>query len=143
MAEGRKPWDAPTVEEVLGPIVAACPSFRAVWADVAGRAGSWDASGYLVMLELAEHLTALRQRGETDEIAPTFATIEEMLAGADSGLDELLTLHFVADLQTDAKQTGHWTFVDEFIPFLGARMRVAWRSGFHDWKSGQGLPPTL
>lgn len=144
MTDARNPWDPPTVEEVIGPILAACPSFAGVWAAAAGSqwAGS-EANGYWVMVELANHLVALRRRGETGEIGATFDQIEVMLGEADASLEEILTVHFIAGLQEDAKRSGDWAFSDGFTPFLGPQMTAAWRWAFLHWKAETGVPPSL
>ena len=143
----REPWDAPTLDEVLPPILAACPSFQAVWAERASgearRGREADLDGYSVCGELSQHLVALVQLGETDEMRPTFEAIERLLAGADSALTELLEVHFIDDLQTWGRYAGGWEFADSFLAWLGPRMREAWKAAFYTWKSDQGLPPTI
>lgn len=142
MEEGQ-PWDALTVEDVLGPVGAACPSFRAAWADLAIGGWAWDANGFTVMSLLADHLVELRQLGGTDEIRATFAAIEEMLVDARPALDELLTVHFIDNLQTEARQSGDWVLANGFIEFLGPQMRIAWTSALYSWRTDHGMPPTL
>jgi hypothetical protein len=132
---------APTVEEVLDPLVSVCPSFVAVWNDKATR--RWEPNGYDVTGALAEHLTMLLRRGETGEMAAAFGVLDRMLSNAGSAHGELLEIYFIEHLQGEAFLTGDWTFADGFLPWLGPGLKAAWKAAFYRWKTGRGFPPSL
>lgn len=94
-------------------------------------------------IELAEHLVDQLVAGRTDEFGPTFEVVESINVGDDPWLAEIFSGHLVDELQRNALKHGDWNFAHQFRPWLGVETLEYWTALYYNWKSEQGLPPTL
>jgi hypothetical protein len=134
-----------TVAELSRRLIAACPSFGPRWDEylaTAGRRGD-GVTAVDAEVELAEHLVDQLVACQTDEFGPTLEVVESLNVGDDPWLAEIFGGYFVDELQTNALRHGDWNFANRFRLWLGPRTLEYWTALYYNWKSDQGLSPTL
>lgn len=92
-----------TRDDVVPLLLAACPSFGAVWTELEHDPLVVDDDGtrlhYLDAARVADHLVELLAAGRSDEVAAALAVVERMHREGDDCVRELATIGYLEDLQ--------------------------------------------
>jgi hypothetical protein len=134
--------DVITRDEVMPLLLAACPSFRPVWQQVAAE--NYDDEGrcrlhYLDAGDVARHLVELQRAGATAEILAAMRVVERLHVEGDDYVRELATIGYLEGIQFAA---SHVPDVDEadFRAYLGPESR-RWWDGLVAFWDGSVPPP--
>ena len=128
-----------TRDDVMPLLLAACPSFGAVWAELEHDPLVVDDDGtrlhYLDAARVADHLVELLVRGERDEVAAALGVVERMHREGDEYVRELATIGYLEDLQNVADRHPGCDRV-ELERLLGPESLRWWRGLDAFWSGG-------
>jgi hypothetical protein len=103
--------------EMMEPMLAACPSFRAQWEEFLQEWNSEDDKPlYLALSELARHLIAILAARDTATLSQVFAVVERWHLEGDAFVREAATVGLLEDLQNENLHVS--TTAREFEAFL-------------------------
>ncbi|GAA4669464.1 DUF7674 family protein [Nocardioides nanhaiensis] len=132
-----------TRDDVVPLLLAACPSFAAVWADLEHDPLVVEDDGtrlhYADAGRVADHLVGRFVAGDRVEVAAALAVVERMHLEGDAYVRELATIGYLEDLQ-DAARRHPACAPEQLEPLLGAESLRWWR-GLDAFWSGQA--PTV
>jgi hypothetical protein len=117
--------DGPTEADIMPRLVADFPGFRPRWeqhlkfweGEPAGNYNDITQFVYFVVRDL-------HPSGKTEEVQHAFDLMEHWLTNGNKGVQELVVIGFLEDLQNLASRQASGK--DVFIPFLGPKSREAW-----------------
>jgi hypothetical protein len=125
-----------TKAQMIDPILTASPSFTSVWNEFLNE---WkdekELPIYLVLGELARHITKLHADGQTREVKDIFSVVEKWHLDGDSYVQEAASVGLLEDLQNS-------NVVGEDVPhaleaYLLPETRRWWDKVNNFWEKGE------
>jgi hypothetical protein len=113
-------------DDVMRLVVAACPSFGAVW-DSDEHVDDRGRILYLDIADFARHVTELIRRSEVEELPAVADLIEKLHVEGDGYVRELATIGFLEALHPD----------DAFVPWLQPESRRWWNRLNRFWNGDE------
>lgn len=111
-------------ENMFSPMLEACPSFRVEWEEFCSE---WqdeeDKPLYLALTDLAYHLFAKYEKGETHNFNTIFGVIESWLSDGDDYVKEAATVGLLEDIQKAAGSKA-----PEFEQWLKPKSKESWKA---------------
>ena len=125
-----------TREQMFEPLLRADPTFRAAWeAFLAQWEGAADLPHYVALGDLARHLIAQLEHGETNYFPAVFAVVERWHRDGEHYVREAATVGLLEGLQkTDLHKK---TKPSDFEPWLGVETRRWWTKLERFWSHGE------
>jgi hypothetical protein len=127
-------------EGMLDPLLAADPSFEPTWREFVAEWQS-EAEGelplYLALGDLARHLIAKLERGETADFAAVFDVVEQWHLRGDAYVREAATVGLLEDLQNT--NLHRRTQPGDFEPWLRPESKRWWGKVERFWSDGELL----
>jgi len=127
--------DGPSEADVMPRLVAEFPGFRPRWEK---HLESWEgepAGNYNDITQFVYFVVRdLYPNGKTEEVQHAFDLMEYLLKNGNNGVQELVVIGFLEDLQNLASRQAFGK--EAFVPFLGPKSREAWDELERFW-SGQ------
>lgn len=114
-------------DEMMALMLVACPSFQEGWnqflsewvddPDLVGNGGDGSLPHYLALSDLANHLIAKLEAGDTKEFAAVFKVLEEWIVHGSEYVSEAAVVGLLEDLTNEARYKK--TQVSDFVPWMG------------------------
>lgn len=120
--------EKPTIEadEMMGSMLVACPSFQEQWEQFVKEwvddpvlfedGGDGSLPHYLALSELADHLIAKLEAGDTQEFEAVFGVLEEWIVRGSQYVSEAAVVGLLEDLTYEARYRERQ--VADFIPWM-------------------------
>ena len=125
-----------TRNEMFEPMLEACPSFGPRWQAFCSE---WereaDLPQYLALAELARHLIAMLESGQTAQLEAVFGVVEQWHLEGDSYVKEAATIGLLESLQNQSLHNT--TSPDDFLRFLRPESRLWWDKVIAFWEDGK------
>jgi hypothetical protein len=117
-------------------MVEACPSFADTWSTFLEewRAEVADLPLYLSLADLARHLIAMLERGETQTFGRIFGVVELWHSEGEHYVREAATVGLLEDLQNEGLHRT--TKPEQFRRFLGPVSETWWDRLYEFWNEG-------
>ncbi len=126
---------------MMKPMLLACPSFVPTWERFLQQwrapDGTRDLPLYLALSELADHLIAKLERGETDDFSAVFAVIERWHREGTRYVKVAATVGLLEDLQNVNRHGA--SSPSAFLPWLGPETARWWHKVDRFWSHGEPL----
>lgn len=115
-----------------------CPAFRPTWEEfiVEWEGHEDDLPYYLLLGDLARHLIAMLERGETERIRMAFQVVEEWHLEGEHYVKEAATIGLLEDLQNTGLHNDE-TSPEDFVEFLLPETRFWWFKVVDLWENGK------
>ena len=128
-----------TRDEMMVPMLDACHSFRAPWEEFLAewRDEKNELPLYIALSELARHLIAMLERGETGSFGKIFDVVERWHTEGDGYVREAATVGLLEDLQNTNLHSK--TEPEQFRPFLRPESLRWWDKLCRFWEKGELL----
>jgi hypothetical protein len=126
-----------TPDQMFAPMLLACPDFKRQWE---AFTADWDSLKrkplpyYLLLNELARHLTHKLAIGETSQFAGVFAVVERWHVEGDDYVQTAASIGLLEDLQNPANYRGRKP--SDFVPWLGPVSKIWWDKVEEYWVKG-------
>jgi hypothetical protein len=123
--------------QMMEPMLRACPSFQGAWDKFLA---DWKDSGkdlpyYLALSDLARHLVAMLEQGDTRSFEKIFDIIERWHTEGDDYVREAATVGLLEDLQNaNLYSSGS---PEGFRPYLRAHSLRWWEKVQRFWQTGE------
>ena len=118
-------------EEMMVPMLAACPSFQGQWNHFLKEwvdnpilledGGDGSLPHYLALSDLANHLVAKLETGDTKEFSAVFNVVEEWIVRGSHYVSEAAVVGLLEDLTNEAR--FYKKSVSDFVPWMGPTTR--------------------
>jgi hypothetical protein len=122
-------------EEMMEPMLEACPSFRPAWQEFVDEWPSGDKPLYLALGALARHLVLILAAGDAPSLSRVFAVVERWHVEGDSFVREAATIGLLEGLQNEDLHGS--TAPKDFEAFLGPESLKWWRKADRFWAHGE------
>ena len=127
--------------DLIEPLLAACPSFRPLWEQHLADWRGEDAGIYNDLSVFAHHLVESYAAGRTAEFAAVFQVIEQLLSQGPKEFRAPLSVGLLEDLQVIG---SHHPFGgDAFRPWLGPKSLGAWQEIAKLWEGKRSLADVI
>ncbi len=125
--------EQPVIEEdkMMAPMLVACPSFHEPWqrfldewsSDPSAEKNGVDGSlpHYLALSDLADHLIANLEAGNTSDFAAVFDVVEQWIVRGSQYVSEAAVVGLLEDLTYDGRYNKKK--VSDFVPWMGPTTR--------------------
>jgi hypothetical protein len=128
-------------DDLIEPLLAACPSFRPPWEQHLADWRGQDAGIYNDLAVFAHHLVDSYAADRTAEFAAVFQLIERLISQGPEEVRAPLLVGLLEDLQVGA---SHQPFGgDAFLPWLGPESRRAWQEISKVWEGKRSLADVI
>jgi hypothetical protein len=118
-------------DEMMAPMLVACPSFKEHWEQFLTEwvdnpilyqdGGDGSLPDYLALSDLANHLIAKLETGDTKELGEVFGVVEDWIVRGSHYVSEAAVVGLLEDLTNDARYRKKK--VTDFVPWMGPATR--------------------
>jgi hypothetical protein len=123
-------------DQMMEPMLEACPSFRPMWEQFEQEwKGEDDKPLYLALAALAHHLIAMLELDEVATLTGAFAVVERWHVEGDDFVREAATVGLLEDLQNDGLHRS--TTPKQFESFLLPESLKWWSKVDRFWSKGE------
>lgn len=119
-------------------LLEACPTFAPEWESfVEEWTGKGELPLYLALADLARHLVAKLEAGDTACLLTVFTAVERLIVEGDDYVREAAIIGLLEDVQNS--NLHRTTEPEQFRPFLHAQSERFWDKLYDFWSAGKAI----